>query len=97
MEPSRVEVIDGDTIRLDGETFRLIGFDTPETYRARCPAERDLGNRAMIRLRQLVAEGELDLERARCACRPGTEGTQRCNHGRLCGVLKARGRDVGLC
>jgi hypothetical protein len=25
----------------------------------------------------------------------GTEGTPRCNHGRLCGVLTARGRDVG--
>jgi hypothetical protein len=32
-----------------GETFRLVGFDAPETYRARCPSERDLGNRATFR------------------------------------------------
>jgi endonuclease YncB( thermonuclease family) len=95
IEPGHVVVIDGDTIRVAGETFRLVGFDTPETYRARCLAERELGNRATIRLRQLVADGGLDFERVRCACRPETEGTRRCNHGRSCGVLEVRGRDVG--
>jgi hypothetical protein len=74
IEPGHVVVIDGDTIRVAGETFRLVGFDTPETYRARCPAERELGHRATFRLHQLVAGGGLDLERVRCACRPGTEG-----------------------
>jgi micrococcal nuclease len=95
VEPSQVEVLDGDTIRIGSETFRLVGFDTPETYRARCPSERELGNRATFRLRQLVAGGGLDLERIACSCPSGTEGTQRCNYGRSCGVLKARGRDVG--
>jgi endonuclease YncB( thermonuclease family) len=95
LDPSQVEVLDGDTIRIAGETFRLVGFDTPETYRARCPSERELGNRATFRLRQLVAAGGLDLERIPCACRIGTEGTPRCNYGRLCGALKARGQDVG--
>jgi endonuclease YncB( thermonuclease family) len=95
IEPSQVKVIDGDTIRVAGETFRLVGFDTPETYRARCPAERELGNRAAFRLRQLVTGGGVDLERVRCACRPDTVGTQRCNHGRSCGLLNVRGRDVG--
>ena len=37
VEPGQVEVIDGDTIRIGSETFRLIGFDTPETYRAQFP------------------------------------------------------------
>lgn len=30
-----------------------------------------------------------------CACRPGTEGTKKCNYGRSCGVLQIDGRDVG--
>jgi endonuclease YncB( thermonuclease family) len=93
--PGQVEVLDGDTIRVAGETFRLVGFDAPETYRARCSSERDLGNRATFRLRQLVAGGGLDLERIKCSCPTGTEGTRRCNYGRSCGTLKARGHDVG--
>jgi endonuclease YncB( thermonuclease family) len=32
--PALVEIVDGDTIRIQGETFRLVGFDTPETFRA---------------------------------------------------------------
>jgi endonuclease YncB( thermonuclease family) len=95
IEPAQIEVLDGDTIRIAGETFRLVGFDAPETYRARCPSERALGNRATFRLRQLVAGGGLDFEQIRCACHAGTEGTARCNYGRSCGVLKARGKDVG--
>jgi endonuclease YncB( thermonuclease family) len=54
-----------------------------------------LGNRATFRLRQLVAGGGLDLERVACSCASGTEGTRRCNYGRSCGTLKARGQDVG--
>jgi hypothetical protein len=37
----------------------------------------------------------LDLERITCACPTRTEGTPRCNYGRSCGTLKARGEDVG--
>jgi endonuclease YncB( thermonuclease family) len=71
VDRNHIEVLDSDTIRVGGETFRLIGFDAPETYRARCPSERELGNRATSRLRQLVADGELDLQRIACSCRPG--------------------------
>ena len=95
IELGQIEVIDGDTIRVANETFRLVGFDTPETYRAQCFSERELGNRATFRLRQLVAGGGLDLERVACSCRAGSEGTGGCNYGRSCVVLKARGRDVG--
>jgi endonuclease YncB( thermonuclease family) len=35
------------------------------------------------------------LTRVACACRDGTEGTRRCNYGRLCGTLTVDGRDVG--
>src|SRR4051794_10625865 len=94
LSSGQVEVLDGDTIRTAGETFRLVGFDAPETYRARCPSERELGSRATYRLRQLVAGGGLDLERIACSCPNGTEGTLRCNYGRSCGILRARGQDV---
>jgi endonuclease YncB( thermonuclease family) len=96
IEPGAIEVVDGDTIRAGGLTFRLVGFDTPETgSRARWEYERTLAAVASRRLRHLIVGGGLDLERVACSCRPGTEGTPACNHGRLCGTLTARGRDVG--
>jgi endonuclease YncB( thermonuclease family) len=96
IEPGAIRVIDGDTIEARGAVFRLVGFDTPEAgNRARCESERTLAAAASRRLRQLIAAGGLDLERVACSCRPGTEGTPACNHGRLCGALRARGRDVG--
>ena len=95
VDRNHIEVLDGDTIRIAGESFRLVGFDAPETYQARCLSESELGNRATFRLRQLIAGGDLDFERVACACRTGTEGTPRCNYGRSCGVLRARGQDVG--
>jgi endonuclease YncB( thermonuclease family) len=91
-----VQVVDGDTIRVRGQTVRFVGFATPEAgSSARCEGERNLAARAASRLRALVAGGGLDLQIVRCSCKLGTEGTQRCNYGRACGVLKARGRDVG--
>jgi endonuclease YncB( thermonuclease family) len=96
IEPGATEVVDGDTIRAGGRTFRLVGFDTPEMgSRSRCEHERALAAAASRRLRHLIAGGGLDLERVACSCRPGTEGTPACNHGRLCGTLRVRGRDVG--
>jgi endonuclease YncB( thermonuclease family) len=91
-----IQVIDADTIRVDGVTVRLVGFDAPEGgSKARCESERALAARATFRLRQLVALGGLDLRLVSCGCRAGTEGTPACNHGRACGVLTAAGRDVG--
>ncbi len=65
------------------------------TRRAACAAERDLGDKATRRVRELVRAGNLDFEFVACSCRPGTEGTPACNYGRHCGTLKAAGRDVG--
>ncbi len=97
IDPSNVTVIDGDTIRINQQRpdVRLVGFNAPETRRAQCAAEEALGGKATRRLRDLVRGGNLDLEFVACSCRPGTEGTNACNYGRRCGVLKAGGLDVG--
>jgi len=92
----QIDVIDGDTVRFDGATYRLVGFDTPERGdNARCDDERRRADAAMARLRALIAGGDAHLVRVPCSCRPGTEGTRNCNFGRLCGSLSIGGRDVG--
>ena len=50
VDRNHVGVLDGDTTRIAGETFRLVGFDALETYRARCSSESELGNWATFRL-----------------------------------------------
>jgi endonuclease YncB( thermonuclease family) len=97
IDPGDVTVIDGDTIRVHHKrpNVRLVGFNAPETRRAVCQAERDLGDKATRRVRELVRSGNLDFEFVACSCRPATEGTPACNYGRHCGTLKAAGRDVG--
>ena len=52
---SSIYVVDGDTVRARGDKFRLVGFDTPETYKPRCEYELALGRAATNRLRQLMA------------------------------------------
>jgi hypothetical protein len=96
VDSSDVRVIDGDTIRVHHKRpdVRLVGFNAPETVRAACAAEGELGAKATRRLRDLVRDGNLDFEFVVCSCPPGTEGTNACNYGRRCGTLKANGRNV---
>jgi endonuclease YncB( thermonuclease family) len=93
----QVHVVDGDTVRIYHEKpdVRLVGFNAPETRRARCPAERKLGDRATRRLREIIRSETLDFDFVDCSCPAGTEGTFSCNYGRSCGILKANGADVG--
>jgi endonuclease YncB( thermonuclease family) len=93
---SGLTVIDGDTVRAGGATYRLVGFDTPERGdRALCDAERELAEKSAARLQSLIAAGQFALERVACACTTGTEGTQACEYGRSCAYLKVNGTDVG--
>ena len=96
--PVSVYVIDGDTVSLnDGRpNVRLVGINAPETgSRARCEAERQKGEAATRRLRELVSTGRPDFQQIACSCPPGTEGTSACNFGRRCGTLRVNGADVG--
>lgn len=56
-------VYDGDTVALDcpagRKTTRLVGFDTPETKDPGCEAERALGTKATLRLREMARTGEV--------------------------------------
>lgn len=58
-------VVDGDTLWLRGEKFRLQGFDTPETTTNFCGGERErqLGNKATDRLIQIMNDGEVTFRR----------------------------------
>ncbi|WP_187430166.1 hypothetical protein ROLI_046360 (plasmid) [Roseobacter fucihabitans] len=85
VNPSRMTVIDGDTVRLASETIRLVGFDTPETYRAQCAAERARGDAATQRLRELLVQASS----ARLAYLP-----RRDQYGRDLARLMLDGRDV---
>jgi len=93
----RVHVLDGETIRIDGRQpdVRLVGFKAPETADARCTKERELGEKAANRMRDLIRAGRLDFRPVACPCPAGTEGTDACNRRRKCGTLRVDGRQVG--
>jgi endonuclease YncB( thermonuclease family) len=98
---SQIHVDDSDTIHLkrDPRCIPLGGFNAPEgaKLRAQCEAELRMGIIAKARLKQILAGAEaIDLRFVACSCKPGTEGTEKCNHGRRCAYLSADGVDVGV-
>ncbi len=85
----RMRVIDGDTLEdmTQDITYRLVNIDTPETgSRARCDAERTLGDRATEAARSLVAHAQ------RLELRP-TGRLDR--YGRTIAFVLIDGRDMG--
>lgn len=90
------KAIDGDTIRANKSKpdIRLVGCDTPETTRAKCSTESKLGKLAKTYLQKLVSNGQLTVEIVRCSCPSGTEGTDKCNKGRRCGVVRLGSKNV---
>lgn len=84
--PSSYRVIDGDTIQgSDGVKYRLLGYDTPETYQARCVEELARGNRATARLKELLRSGDVRL----------IESGSLDRYGRSLAHLTVNGSDVG--
>lgn len=69
-------IIDGDTFRAAGQTYRIVGLNTPE-LRSKCNRETELALRAKARLRELwpgatwvrvnCAQGPLDKYGRMCA------------------------------
>ena len=49
-------LIDGDTAKYNGQTYRLVGYDTPETWMPKCDFEQALGEMATQRARELVRD-----------------------------------------
>ena len=92
--PTRIKVSDGDSITI---SVRLVGFATAESKAKHtdCEAELELGKKAKARLKKLIAGGSLELIYVRCSCPEETYGTDECNFGRPCAVLRSHGRDVG--
>jgi endonuclease YncB( thermonuclease family) len=78
IDSADVRVIDGDTIRVYHKepNVRLVGFNAPETRRAACAAERELGDKATRRVRDLVRAGNLDFEFVAALAHPARKGRQ---------------------
>lgn len=75
-------VIDGDTVRVGGESVRIIGLDAPE-MQSRCLREWRMARAATARLGELVAAGVV------------LEPQGRDRYRRLLAVVRdSRGRDV---
>jgi len=53
-------VVDGDTVWMDGIKIRVADIDAPETHPPRCEQEADLGNRATLRLQELLNAGPFE-------------------------------------
>lgn len=83
---SAVRVIDGDTIKFAGLSVRLVGFDTPETYYAKCAAEKARGDAATLRLKQLI----LNAKNLQLFLRDEQD-----RYGRSLGSILVDGRNVG--
>ena len=79
-------VVDGDTIWLNGEKIRIVGYDTPEPTSNVCGGahEIDLAHRATARLIELMNQGNFTVER---------QGNDR--YGRTLAKVHVNDRDVG--
>jgi endonuclease YncB( thermonuclease family) len=60
---SATNIIDGDTLRIDGVTVRIVEIDTPETWQSRCENELVLGLKAKERLKEIIDSGPVRFEK----------------------------------
>ena len=74
---------DGDTLRMDGKTYRLWGIDAPESAQT-CPDGWPAGRMATIRLQALIAGKSVQCQE---------RGADR--YGRTIAVCYAGGQDIG--
>jgi len=69
-------ILDGDTAAAGGLRIRLTGYDAPEIFHPRCPAELALGLRAKARAAVLLHDAQITI--VPCA---------GWNYGRACGTV----------
>jgi len=79
-------VIDGDTIRYDGEKIRLADIDAPEVFSPRCASEAARGERATRRLLELMNQGPFQVLGGR---------RDEDRYGRKLRTIERGGRSVG--
>ncbi len=79
-------VVDGDTFWYRGSKIRMADINAPETGTPGCPKEADLGQRATLRLTQLLNAGPFTLTPA---------DRDRDRYGRLLRVVTRRGASLG--
>lgn len=80
-------VVDGDTFWFGGEKFRISDIDAPETHSPRCQSEAELGQRATVRLQELLNAGPFQLE---------ADARDRDRYGRKLRTVMRGGTSVGL-
>lgn len=88
LSAAMVYVTDGDTLRVDRQPYRLVGFNTPEIH-GQCDYETKLALDAKARMAQLVKTPGARLEQVPCA---GNRLTDK--YGRFCAKVFAMGADV---
>lgn len=79
-------VVDGDTFWMGGAKIRIADIDTPEINQPKCRAEWERGQRAKLRLLQMLNGGKVRLS---------AYGRDRDRNGRLLRAVSAGGRPVG--
>jgi micrococcal nuclease len=80
-------VVDGDTFRMAGEKIRVADIDAPETHPPRCAYEADLGQRATVRLQELLNDGPVELQAI---------DRDRDQYGRELRIVTRNGESLGL-
>lgn len=82
-------VVDGDTLRVNGQRVRILNIDAPEMNGPRCAKEAELGFAAADRLAELLSGGHWELRR------DPTEPRDADRYGRPLRLLIVGGDDAG--
>ncbi|MGV1752285.1 thermonuclease family protein [Agrobacterium sp. CG674] len=80
-------IVDGDTLWSSGVKIRIADIDTPEISQPRCAAEKTLGDRATLRLMELVNAGPFQMQ--------AWHGRNEDKYGRKLRMLVREGRSIG--
>lgn len=87
---ANIRVIDGDSVEINGEMIRLAIIDAPEIQSAKCDAERRLGLLAKERLREILEERPIRIERG-----DPKDGRMTDQFGRTLAIVYVRETAVG--